>query len=338
MRKIVLMLLIIINVCDFAPAMATPCAVRDFMRSKGADGKKIVSHKVQKGETFYSISRHYKVPVKEIMKANKGVAVLKEGQIINIPTTDDNSAGAGKGGEEHSKPPMDKKYVHKSTEKKPVSEATAGTVMHTVKKGETVYGISKKYGASVHDVVAWNNIKSNTIEAGQRLVVSKSNKTEEIINAAAQPVEKKISESTLPSNASTKIEEPEKSGNQDAHESEIKKSDEIADGINHKVIDKTLSGKKVVQSVETGEAAWVSDNDLNPNKYFALHRTAPPGTIMKVTNRMNGKYVFVKVVGRLPGTGDNEKLIIKISKAAAERIGVLDQTFQCELNYAFAEE
>ena len=48
---------------------------------------------------------------------------------------------------------------------------------------------------------------------------------------------------------------------------------------------------------------------------------------------MNGDYVFVKVVGTLPDTGDNDKQILKMSEAAAKRIGAINEKFQVELNY-----
>lgn len=40
---------------------------------------------------------------------------------------------------------------------------------HTVQKGDTLYGIAKKYGISVNDLKALNNIGSNTIQPGQQL-------------------------------------------------------------------------------------------------------------------------------------------------------------------------
>jgi rare lipoprotein A (peptidoglycan hydrolase) len=84
-------------------------------------------------------------------------------------------------------------------------------------------------------------------------------------------------------------------------------------------------------------AAWMNEGDLNQNKFYALHRTAPVGTIIKVTNRMNNNSVFVKVVGLLPETGDNNNFIIKITQAAAQRIGALDQKFTAELSYGISK-
>lgn len=425
MRKIISIVILILfaNTLSFANHPATFRISRDSMRTKWIDGKKFLVHKVAKGETFYSIARDYKIDVKDLMNANKGVTSLKTGQIIQVPVAENFVAPAKQTEEtvketdepteqtEEPKPVAQEKAVAKSTSQsgnlfhtvkkgetlsaiarkynvpaseiaalnnlkknqinigqkliikkdnreivekevattknteptaavakadrmtKSKTESNSSNVYHTVTKGETLYGISKKYGVSSKDVEDWNDIKNKSVKIGQKLIVKKE-------VAAASPtletVRTKVADNTMDA---PKTAEVEKKVNE-VKEAETKTAEtkSVDENISTTVIDKTPSGKNVKQAIENGEAAWVNDADLNPNKYFALHRSAPIGTIMKVTNRMNGKYVFVKVIGKLPGTGDNDKLIVKISKAAADRLGVLDQTFQCELNYAFAVE
>ncbi len=53
---------------------------------------------------------------------------------------------------------------------------------------------------------------------------------------------------------------------------------------------------------------------------------------------MNNKFVYVKVVGELPDSGDNNNLILKLSKASAQKLNVLDLRFQAELSYGMPEE
>jgi len=49
---------------------------------------------------------------------------------------------------------------------------TADAGYHIVQRGETLYGISKRYGFDYHDVAAWNNIYSPyTIYPGQQLLI-----------------------------------------------------------------------------------------------------------------------------------------------------------------------
>ena len=53
---------------------------------------------------------------------------------------------------------------------KEVKEVSNRTV-HTVKKGETLASIAKKYHISVSNLKKWNNLKKDTIKVGQRLTV-----------------------------------------------------------------------------------------------------------------------------------------------------------------------
>lgn len=43
--------------------------------------------------------------------------------------------------------------------------------LHTVKKGEQISTIARKYKCTVADIRAWNNLKSNTLRTGQKLVI-----------------------------------------------------------------------------------------------------------------------------------------------------------------------
>jgi len=46
------------------------------------------------------------------------------------------------------------------------------TQYHTVLKGETLYRLSKIYGKSVDYIKQVNNLNSNTISIGQKLIVN----------------------------------------------------------------------------------------------------------------------------------------------------------------------
>jgi LysM repeat protein len=68
-----------------------------------------------------------------------------------------------------------KKQVTPPTESKTV-EATTGDedaelTVHTVKKGETMTTISKKYNVSVEQIIKWNLLKSISVKPGQELYI-----------------------------------------------------------------------------------------------------------------------------------------------------------------------
>ena len=61
------------------------------------------------------------------------------------------------------------------------STSTAGTAgqkaTHTVRRGETLYSIARRYGTSVASLKAWNGLQGNSIRVGRRLTVYASGAT-----------------------------------------------------------------------------------------------------------------------------------------------------------------
>lgn len=45
---------------------------------------------------------------------------------------------------------------------------------HTVKAGETLYGIAKRYNVNVADIKRWNNLSSNSLKPGSKIIVSQN--------------------------------------------------------------------------------------------------------------------------------------------------------------------
>ncbi len=89
---------------------------------------------------------------------------------------------------------------------------------------------------------------------------------------------------------------------------------------------------------ESGLAALAEEEDKLPaDKYYALHKTAPAGGIIRITNPDNGKTVFVKVVGMLEDTDENVNVIIRITPLSARKIDFTGERCRVELNYSAAE-
>lgn len=56
------------------------------------------------------------------------------------------------------------------------NESYAASSTHTVKKGDTLYGIASTYKTSVANLKSWNNLKTNVIQPNQKInVVSATN-------------------------------------------------------------------------------------------------------------------------------------------------------------------
>lgn len=176
------------------------------------------------------------------------------------------------------------------------------SITHVVKTGETLYSISKLYNVGVEEIKLKNKLTSNNLTVGQELVIKGDKKSEgpkENYGGEEKPAPKP-KENTPP---------------------------QVADkpGYEH---NPTTGEVK-----ETGFAVVAANENMNQERSFCLHATAPTGTIIMVTNVATNKSVFVRVVGK-PSTSE-EQVIIKLSKAAGERLGIgeNDRT-NVRLNYA----
>lgn len=111
-------------------------------------GKNIVNHKVKKGDTPAKLAKQYGVPVDDILKINKGINPknLKIGSLVKVPL----------------------RQNLKSIAKKDFERT-----VYVVKKGDTLYSISKKYSISVDEIKKLNNIKDNSLAVGTQLVLKK---------------------------------------------------------------------------------------------------------------------------------------------------------------------
>ncbi|HSI78390.1 MAG TPA: LysM peptidoglycan-binding domain-containing protein [Lunatimonas sp.] len=181
-----------------------------------------------------------------------------------------------------------------------------GWKSHTVAQGETLFSISKQYEANVEDLISWNALSSNNLSPGQTLKVGRE-------TGASIPV------TTYPG--------PEKPASANAETSRPQVSGAGTSASNSEASSTAFKNIK-----ETGQAE-VIEGTGNHKKYLVLHRDAPVGTIMRVRNESNDITIFARVVGALPNTGDNNKLIIKVSKAAFDQLKAVNSRFPVEVSY-----
>lgn len=106
-----------------------------------------IYYTVKRGDTLSEIASRYGTTVQEIAKINEiqNVNLIYPGQVLKITTNSSNH-----GSETNS----------------------TGKTYYTIKRGDTLWGISRRYGVSVQNVISWNNIQNpNLIYPGQRLIL-----------------------------------------------------------------------------------------------------------------------------------------------------------------------
>lgn len=332
--------------------------------TKWVNGKKYILHKVVKKDTWSSLSRKYHVSIADLEKANPGVAVLKLSQIIQIPTEKDSVQNKA---EEKTAPVSEPKQTTPKTtsEKNKIHTVIKGeTLYHIAKSNDiSVDEIKKLNHLTSNNVAVGQKLilsgaaQEKTPKAEDTpkndppkatLYESATTKDKSEIEKEAVKENKTEASKNVKEEKQVAVEKDEKAPvpkpvfvKPSAKDDSVKPMHVDSPSVysnpgNSRAVfsEKDLkTGTSVDKIIETGVATWITDGELNQNKFYALHRTAPVGTIIKVTNRMNNNSVYVKVVGMLPDTGDNANIIIKITQAAAQRIGALDQKFTAELSY-----
>ena len=155
------------------PSSATNLSMyqQESSQSSANDDSRYLNHVVEKGQTLYFISQKYDIPIEVIIQNNSGVEKgLVEGSIVRIPKDTQ----------------VDAYQKQRSSE----------YIYHTIAAKETLYGISKRYGCQVDELIDANpGLSAETLSVGNEIRIPKSSSTLPDSNKA-QPVVVK-SESTL---------------------------------------------------------------------------------------------------------------------------------------------
>ena len=299
----------------------------DSVGVENQNGKKVILHKLDPKDNYYSIGRRYNINPKLIIDFNKG-AKMSIGEIIKVPTTEPfaDQPAAKATAQQQSRPIAQapiapqppKQTAGNINQPQPPSVTTASTTQYKVSAGETLYAISKRFNTTVDDIVSLNNLKSTTVTPGQILLVRA---TPPVAPVAAAPVVQAPAATTpvIAKRDSTAVATPDS-----------------IDSMGHRIIRANSYG--LYEKNEKGVGMWIEDADLDPNKKLILHRTAPIGTVIKITNPMTNRTTFAKVVGRINDNESTKDAVIVMTKSVADALGALDKRFHVNLSYGSPNE
>jgi LysM repeat protein len=331
---------------------------QDTLQVQGAAPDLYLMHTVKKGETFYSLSRAYSVPPKEIAAQNNlnFDGGLQLGQSVKVPLNKGNFVQSG--------------------------DAAGGhPVYHKVSEKETLYRISVNYNkVPLDNIRHWNNLTGDGVQKDSYLIVGyvkgaangaviashtpaapppatipasapaptpaspapappvtetttvvKNNPAPSSVLTPAPPV-------VTPAPPVTSNTESDSNSASETHASVPAPAPAAStppppapSGSSfEQIYSQQTSGKK--PTTEKGPGSWFKSN-AGAGKYYALHNSASRGTIIKVTNPLNGKSIYAKVLEAIPQMKQNAGLIIKLSDSAIEALGTNETKFYCELSY-----
>ncbi len=307
---------------------------------QGTSPNLYLNHTVAPKENYYSIGRIYNISPKEFAPYNnltldKGLAL---GQVIKIPLTATNFLQTGA----------------------PATGEVLVPVYHTVKDKEGLFRISNDYNKlPVATLKKWNNISGESVDNGTNLIIGYLKVKKDLSPLATRAVavpgsddatNVQTTEPVKPAEIAPSIPKPVKKDVVNVAEP-VKKDIEVkpatattevtetttkapAEGSFKNEYSKEIDGKDVTK--ETGAAAvFKSTSGWEDGKFYCLHNTAPSGTIVKITNNVNGKCVYAKVLDIIPDIKQNSGLVVRVSNAAAEQLGVTDESqFDCTVEYS----
>ena len=145
--------------------------------SKDGRGSQLVLHKLKRGDTLSGISRRYNVPVDLIMEWNDitDVRRIRAGQHVALYIERDRTGRNQPYSVARPKSGEIKIITLADNKKRKVSgqSVEAQLTWYKVRSGDSLWVIARKFGVPAKNIRKWNNLKSNLIHPGKRLIVRK---------------------------------------------------------------------------------------------------------------------------------------------------------------------
>jgi len=267
-----------------------------------------VEHIVEKGQTLYFLSKKYDVSISDLMRFNPQVGkdmIVKEGMVLKIFT-------------------------------KPVPVLNVKNYKyHTVEKGQTLYSLSKLYSISVDDLIYLNQLENPSIGIGDKLIVQNVDREalftdakENIPTDTKEVVRENVSEKVLTDKKEidkkplyTQVETIKNEGTVlEIKSKDVEMYKMLYDGYKE-------SGAK--KAKEKGIGNFL-EQSTSKDVYLALVKGVNSGQVIRLRNLMNNKVIYLKVVGSVPASDAANNISIKISKAAARDLKIVEDRFLAE--------
>lgn len=299
------------------------------------------THVVGPKETLFSIGRDYKVHPRELAEYNNipfevGLTI---GQVIKIPT----------------KKTMQPVSNSTSSNNQPIAETGNNKpnssrfvpIYHIVKKQENLFQIRMQYNKVPMDSLKkWNNLNSDGVDEGMNLIVGYKKIANETVSTNDNTNTDKARNNYLNNKENTNQKRDLDYINKKANELEKDKTISYAESIQDKNnasinnggffksgFENQSSGKGQFFEESGWAASFKSTSGWDDGKYYCLYNNAPSGTIIKITNANNDKYIYAKVLDSMPDLEQNKGILIRLSKAATEQLGVSAEKFEAQINY-----
>ncbi len=239
--------------------------------------EKIFSHKMAPKQTLFSLAAFYGLKIDELYFYNPGLRnrPISVGEPVHIPIPN---------------------RAILRFRPQPYDPQLYAPVYYVVKKGDTMYRISKYFFKLPPEVIKQRNgLESDILSVGQ------------LLHMGWMSVE------GVPTDYRTVVGGP------------IAKRSET-----FRKIFMEQQHKKLLE--QKGVACWEHTSEEQTDLY-ALHRSAPLNSIIQVSNPWMKRTIYVRVIGKIPPKVYSNEVIVVLSPSAARFLGAKDPRFFVNLHH-----
>jgi membrane-bound lytic murein transglycosylase D len=135
--------------------------VRQHLLATPVEAPAVTWHVIQRGDTLSALARRYGISTADLAAANQLTlrSRLRLGQELVVPPSP---------GRERALPPAEVQLAANGS----ATQSRSGSTTYVVRRGDTLYGIARRFGLSVESLKSLNRLTINRIFPGDRLQVS----------------------------------------------------------------------------------------------------------------------------------------------------------------------
>lgn len=289
---------------------------QDTLWIKKLDGKPYVIHKVNLGEDLFLLSKKYSVPPAALADANNlnYKSGLNEGTKIWIPLDNYNFI-----------------RVESVIKSRPIFYKTMN--------GDELDDVSRMVNVSQSTIQRWNHLNIPDIRTGQTLQIGWVAFDNQQVPFPDKKKEVNVLPESKPLLQANKTVSPATTNKLPLKKDTLKPIrhvDTVAveeeDNAYEDLYNQQVSGQP--SNNESGAAVFYPlKMKAAHGVYYAFHNSAEKGTIIKIINPSNDKFVYAKVIGKIPNLKEYNNSIIALSTNAAKELMAKEKRMFCKIEY-----
>ena len=292
-------------------------------------------HQLAPKENYYSVGRIYNISPRVFAPYNglELTSPLSIGQALKIPLNEQNFWQNGSRKENEVVLPL----------------------YYTAGAGENLSTISKIFKTDNATLRSWNNMSSDAVSAGKKVIIGflKVDKTLSPLAASGmsrqeppmvkqEPKKEEVKQQPVvkeePKKEEPKVElkpEPKKEEPKPVVKEEPKPQAAPAsyegNGFFKDEYNKQSNNGRNTSNASGNGSTFKSTSGWSDGKYYVLMDNLEKGTIVMVRNPANGKAIYAKVLAGVKETTPNSSALFLLSNAAASQLGISAEKFNAEL-------